>query len=131
MALYASFLVLVGVPLLALTVDVTRGYFFNVRLRNATSSACESYVRSLNTSLFVEKGETDLSPEAMGNAYEVFAQSAPGGSSLEIVPTLKNGRVVALCTGRNSMRPIIFILPSYNLSSSAAAKADFATTRNW
>jgi hypothetical protein len=131
MALYASFIVLVGIPLLALTVDIARGYSFNVRLRNATSAACESYVRSLDTKKFVETGETDLSSEAMGNAYVVFAQSAPRGSSIEVVPTIKNNRVVALCTGRNSLRPIIFILPSYELKSTAAAKADFATTKNW
>jgi hypothetical protein len=131
MALYASFLALVGVPLLALTVDVTRAYLANTRLRNATSTGCESYVRSLDTKKFVEKGETDFSSQAGGNALEVFAQSAPPGSSLEIVPTVKNGRAVAICTGKNALRPIIPILPVYNLSSQAAAKADFATTKNW
>jgi hypothetical protein len=131
MALYASFLVLVGIPLLALTVDVTRAYLWNARLRNATAAGCESYVRSLDTQKFVENGETQLLPEATGNAYEVFSQSAPQGSTLEIVPIVKNGRAVAYCTGKNSLRAIIPIMPVYNLRSDAAAKADFATTRNW
>jgi Flp pilus assembly protein TadG len=131
MALYAAFLALVGIPLMALTVDVTRVYLANVRLRNATAAGCEAYVRSLDTKKFIEKGETDFSSDAAGNAYEVFGQSAPQGSTLEVVPTVKNGRAVALCTGKNSLRPIVFLLPSYKLSSKAAAKADFATTRNW
>jgi Flp pilus assembly protein TadG len=131
MALYAVFLVVVGIPLLALTVDVTHVYSANVRLRNATAAGCEAYARSLDTKIFVETGETKISPDAAGNAYQVFTPSAPQGSTLEITATIKNNRVVAMCVGRNSLRPLIPLFPVYNLSSKAASKADFATTKNW
>jgi hypothetical protein len=131
MALYASFLVLVGIPLLALTVDVTRAYLAVARLRGATEAGCLSYVRSVNTKKFIQDGETALSGFSVGSAYEVFVPFAPKGSTLEIVPTIKDERVVALCTGRYSLDAIIPLIPSYQITSTSAAKADFATTKNW
>lgn len=131
MALYASFLVLVGIPLLALTVDVTRAYLAAARLRGATEAGCLAYVRSLETSRFIQEGETALSGSAAGSAHEVFIPFAPKGSTLEIAPSGKDGRVVALCTGRYSLYAIIPLIPSYQVTSLSAAKADFATTKDW
>ena len=131
MALYASFLVLVGIPLLALTVDVTSAYLAAVRLRGATQAGCLAYVRSLDTKKFIDDGETVLSGSAAGNAYEVFLPFAPEGSILEVVPMTKDDRVVAQCTGRYELDAIIPLIPSYEITSTSAAKADFATTKNW
>lgn len=131
MALYASFLVLVGIPLLALTVDVTRAYLAAARLRGATEAGCLAYVRSLEASKFMESGETDISGSAAGNAYEVFVPFAPAGSTLEVAAQEKDGRVVAQCTGNYNLDAIIPLIPSYKISSNSAAKADFATVRTW
>jgi hypothetical protein len=131
MALYASFLVLVGLPLLGLTVDVSRAYLAAVRLSGATEAGCLAYVRSLDTGKFTGDGETVLSGSAAGNAYQVFLPSAPEGSRLEIAAAEKDGRIVASCTGRNDFHSLIPLIPVYNISSRSAAKADFATTTNW
>jgi hypothetical protein len=131
MALYASFLVLVGLPLLALTVDVTRAFLAAARLRGATEAGCLSYVRSLNTKKFIQDGETLLSGSATGKAYEVFVPFAPKGSTLEVIPTTKDDRVVALCTGRFSLNAIIPLIPVFQITATSAAKADFTTTNTW
>lgn len=131
MALYAAFLVLVGLPLLALTVDVSRAFLAAARLRGATEAGCLSYVRSLDTKKFIQNGETFLSGSSVGKAYEVFAPFAPQGSSLEVVPTTKDDRVVALCTGRYNLDAIIPLIPAYQITATSAAKADFATTKTW
>ncbi|MBN1439697.1 MAG: hypothetical protein JW929_09830 [Anaerolineales bacterium] len=131
LALYAAFLVLVGLPLMALTVDASRAYLANVRLRGATQAGCLAYVRSLDAAHFIDTGETRLSGSAAGNAYQVFLPSAPRGATLEIVPMEKDGRVVALCTGKLEFHGIIPVVSVFHLKSEAAAKADFATARNW
>lgn len=131
LALYAAFLVVAGLPLLALTVDVGRAFAANARLRGATEAGCLAYVRSLDTRKFIEEGKTELTPSAGGNANQVFVPFAPKGSTLEISSQIKDGRVVALCVGRYSLRGLIPLIPAYELTSRSAAKADFATTRNW
>ncbi|MBN1438041.1 MAG: hypothetical protein JW929_01420 [Anaerolineales bacterium] len=131
MALYAAFLVLVGLPLLALTVDVTRAYLASAQLRGATTAGCLAYVRSLEMKRFIDEGETVVSGDAAGNAYQVFGPSAPEGAVLEVAPDERDGRVVALCTGRYNLDVIIPLIPDFEIRAEAAAKADFATTENW
>jgi Flp pilus assembly protein TadG len=131
MALYAIFIGTVGLGLLALTVDVGRLYSAKARLMSATEAACSAYVRSLDTKWFMDRGKTRLSPSAAGNAYEVFVPSAPEGATLQLSSQVRDDRVVAVCTGRYETRPIIGIVPMYEIEARSAAKADFATTRNW
>ncbi len=57
MALYAAFLVTVGLPLMAVGADVSRYYLTQVQLRNATEAACEAYANSLDIQKFRDSNE--------------------------------------------------------------------------
>jgi len=71
MALYAAFLVTVGLPLLALGVDVSRVELMRVKLRNATEAACQAYANSLDIQAFQLRNELKFT-DGYKNAQNVF-----------------------------------------------------------
>jgi hypothetical protein len=89
MALYATFLALVGIPLLALNVDVARVYVAKARLRSATQAACQAYGGMLDLESFRESGKWQFRGDAMAMAYRIFYQSSPTGASVGITVTEK------------------------------------------
>jgi hypothetical protein len=136
MALYATFLVLVGIPLLALNIDVARVYVAKARLRNATQAACQAYGGMLDYEYFRTFGGWRFKSGAMGIAYNVFFSSMRSGS-ISINAVQKNvGSVnqyyLVECRGSSIVSPILWVGVSfYNQTQYAQVKAKFSTTENW
>jgi hypothetical protein len=72
MALYATFLALVGIPLLALNIDVARVYVGKARLRSATQAACQAYSTMLDYKNFQTSDTWGFESNAMSEANRVF-----------------------------------------------------------
>jgi hypothetical protein len=139
MALYAAFLVTVGMPLLALGVDGSRVMVMKVRLRQATEAACEAYANSLDIKKFIFE-DTMVFTDGNKNANRVF--SAAIGKSGSFVPVeyrkpgsgvnLQNGHtvevVVIQCYGTGFIKSIIPLFPDFVISTSAAAQTKFSTS---
>jgi len=132
MALYAAFLVTVGLPLLALGVDFSRVELMRVKLRSATEAACQAYANSLDITEFQESGELRFK-DATRNAYLVFQGAMSASAAFTAFENRKSDggatKVVIMCTGGASIRPFIPIVPNYYISTTSTIKTKFTTQR--
>jgi hypothetical protein len=140
MALYAAFLVTVGIPLMAMGVDVSRVYLMQVRLRNATEAACEAYANSLDVVKFRDNNELVFT-EGSGTADYIFHTTM--GNSASFFPvenretgpgtTLGNGRVVTTiviqCSGTAFVDAVVPFWGNYTVTASATTKTKYSTSR--
>jgi hypothetical protein len=138
MALYATFLALVGIPLLALNIDVARVYVGKARLRSATQAACQAYATMLDTSSYRDNDEWKFEGTAMNEAYRAFYLTLPSGGSISLNAVEKqsadpNNHIYLIeCRGRLIVSALLWVGRSYyNLNQFAQVKVKFATTRNW
>ncbi|MBN2084213.1 MAG: hypothetical protein JW748_03245 [Anaerolineales bacterium] len=138
MALYAAFIGLVGVPLMALTVDGTRIWLKKAELANAVEAACSAYANTPDMQAFQDGQGVRLAPEARSEGIRLFSYNIPEGGSLTNMaytvedkgPFLK--MVTATCTGRASVRLMLTGGSiSINLVNTVTVKAKFGTTSNW
>jgi hypothetical protein len=140
MALYAMFLVTVGVPLLAVGVDVSRVKYAGLQLVNATQAACQAYANSLDVSAF-KKNEGLKFRNGYQNAYRVFFTAMPSSASFIPVEVRKPDparggasipaeKVMILCSGSAKVRAILPFFGDYSLSASATAITKFSTEIN-
>jgi hypothetical protein len=135
MALYATFLALVGIPLLALNIDVARVYVAKARLRSATQAACQAYGSMLDTEFFQGSNLWRFKSNAMGVANTVFF-STMGSGSINITASLKgsgdNQVYIVDCRGDYVVSPIMWVGVSYYKQTQyAQVKVKFSTTSNW
>ena len=138
MALYATFLALVGIPLLALNIDVARVYVNRARLRSATQAACQAYGTMLDYKHFRDSDRWRFDSTAMSTANRIFYGSVPSGGSVSISATQKSSSdpnqhiYVVGCRGRLIVSPIMWVGVSYyNLTQYVQVKVKFATSDNW
>jgi hypothetical protein len=136
MALYAIFLAMVGVPLLALNIDVARVYVAKARLRSATQAACQAYGSMLDYDYFRVFGGWRFKGNAMGMAYNVFFTSMRSGS-ISINAVQKNVGTddqfyLVECRGSSIVSPLMWVGVSfYNQTQYVQVKTKFSTTTNW
>jgi hypothetical protein len=138
MALYAVFLVTVGLPLLAVGVDVSRVELMRVKLRNATEAACQAYANSLDIHEFQFDNELVFT-EGYANANKVFylalGRSGAFGAVEErdtVAPvTIGGGKtvktIVIRCTGTGFVEAMIPFVGNYAVGETASAKTKFTT----
>jgi hypothetical protein len=130
MAIYAGFLVMVGLPMLALGVDFSRVELMRVKLRSATTAACQAYANSLDVSEFQESGELKFE-NATRNAYLVFQGAMSASAAFTAFETRKSDggatKVVIMCTGGASIRPFIPVVSNYYISTTSTIKTKFTT----
>jgi len=138
---YAAFLVTVSLPLLALGVDVSRVELMRVKLRNATTAACQAYANSLDIQKFQLNDELVFTKGYM-NASNVFnqalGQSGTFGAVEERNPGLaheltKGKRVeiiVIRCFGTGFVEAMIPFLGNIGISETASVKTKFSTTND-
>jgi hypothetical protein len=136
MAFYAAFLVTVGMPLMALTVDASRVMVMKVRLREATQAACQAYGTMLDYKAFQYNEVWKFKNTAMQEAYRAFYLALPSGGSISISATEKSSGIdhiyVVECRGRLIVSALLRVGRSYyNLNQYAQVKVKFATTENW
>jgi hypothetical protein len=87
MSLYAAFIGLVGVPLLALAVDGTRVWLKKAELANAVEAACSAYANTPDPSAFKKKGVLELGSKARAEGYRFFGYHIPEGGQLTELTT--------------------------------------------
>jgi hypothetical protein len=142
MALYAAFLVTVGLPLMALGVDVSRVELMRVKLRSATTAACQAYANSLDPQVFIFEDRIEFSQKyptandvfnfAMGNSG-TFGAVVERNSAADVVIDAKTGttveKVVIRCFGNGFIRAMIPFLGNYGVSETATVKTKFSTAK--
>jgi hypothetical protein len=140
MALYAAFLVTVGIPLMAMGVDVSRVYLMKVKLRQATEAACQAYANSLDIAKFRDNNELVFT-KGLDTADYVFHSALGNNASFfprenrETGPghTLSNGQVVKTiviqCTGSAFIDAVVPFWGNYTVTADASAKTKFSTSK--
>lgn len=140
MALYAAFLVTVGLPLLALGVDVSRVELMRVKLRAATTAACQAYANSLDVQAFIFNGKIEISDKE-GSAQRVFSgalgKSGTFGAvvernssaDFELPDGTKVEKIVIRCFGTGFVEAMIPFIGNYGISETATVKTKFSTAR--
>jgi len=138
MALYAAFLVTVGLPLLALGVDVSRVELMRVKLRNATEAACQAYANSLDIQAFQLRNELKFT-DGYKNAQNVFTRALGNSGTFGAVEErsdagktdIGSGKsveiIVIRCFGTGFVEAMIPLVGNYAISESASAKTKFST----
>jgi hypothetical protein len=141
MALYAAFLVTVGIPLLAMGVDVSRVFVMQVKLRQATEAACEAYANSLDIAKFRDNNELVFT-KGRENAGKVFYGAMEAAASISIAEHRDTGKDVALpggaivrkiliqCTGTAFVDAMVPFWGDYTITATAAAKTKFSTAKS-
>ncbi len=118
MALYTVLLVLVGLPLMSLSIDITRLMYARTHLQAAVDAACEAGAQALDVPTFIEHGvrQIDFSL-AVSNATREFRSTVSSTSLMRDGAQLTNVYLVNVttlgCTGSVSLSPIIPLLPEY------------------
>jgi hypothetical protein len=139
MALYAAFLTTVGIPLLAMGVDVSRVYLMQVRLRHATEAACQAYANSLDIKEFRDNNELVFT-DGRKNANYVFYLALGDYASFGAVENRDTGpghhlsggpvvkTIVLQCFGTAFVDAVVPFFGNYTVTSSASAKTKFSTS---
>jgi hypothetical protein len=138
MALYAMFIAFVGVPLLGVTVDITRVWLKKAELANAVEAACSAYVNTPDVTAFEEGQGIKPGPDARGEGYLIFSYNMPDGGELtnmqfEVKDDGKGSTVaISTCSGRATIRPIVFAgVASFEVVKTVTVKAKYGTSTNW
>jgi hypothetical protein len=129
MALYAAFILFVGVPLMALTWDIGRLRAAKAKLSVAAEAGCAAFVSLPNADAWITGGESQFNPNAATAALGVFYNSAPPGSTLFITPTIGPGFLMkAHCTATTTLHPFIDLgLGDYSATVYADAKSEWVS----
>lgn len=141
MALYAAFLVTVGLPLLAMGVDVSRVELMRVKLRAATEAACQAYANSLDIHQFQFDNELVFT-DGYTNASNVFSRALGKSGAFGAVEergtvapvTIGGGKsvetIVIRCFGTGFVEAMIPFVGNYAVGERASAKTKFTTVLN-
>jgi hypothetical protein len=129
MALYAAFILFVGVPLMAFTVDVSRLRAAQVKLMAATEAGCAAYANSVNADVWITGGQYQFASNAQVSAVSVFYLTAPPNSWLNIAPDIGNGLPMqAHCIGGTTVYPFIDMgIGEYHATAYADSKSAWAS----
>ncbi|MRR32017.1 hypothetical protein EG834_17185 [bacterium] len=116
MALYAVVLAVVGIPLMSLSIDITRLMYARTHLQAAVDAACEAGAQALDVPTFMETGVRQIEyGQALANATREFR------ATISSTSLMRNGAVLTgtwlvnpttlSCTGNVHVSPMIGILP--------------------
>jgi hypothetical protein len=126
MAFYAMFILMVGVPLMALTLDIGRVRRATVKLGNATEAACAAYANMMDVAAW-QNGVHQFAPGAEAHARSFFYWSAPPNAGIGFTPIIVEGHPMQVqCRASAFVVPFIDLgLGNYSVSVTADAKADW------
>ncbi len=136
MALYAAFLALVGLPLLALAIDVSHAWFTRLQLIDSVEAACAAFSDNLDLAAYQENGAIRLKPAAWGDGHRFFHESAPPGALLTAMYVRLDPEyhdtLVTTCSARVSVKPMIALgIGSFEFTHTTSGKAKFGSPANW
>jgi hypothetical protein len=136
MALYATFLVTVGLPLLALTVDYSRAWLGAVQLRTSTQAFCQAYANAIDLTAYSADQTITFKASEVRKAYINLARSSPAGAQVSPASRITGGGdtkvMTVTCTGTVYVDTVIgFVYGPIKIEESAVAKTKLGTTMNW
>lgn len=115
MAWWAVIFATVLVPLLALSIDITRLLYVRVRVQSAVDAACEAAASTADIPAWREAGIRRIDPgEAAANANYAFYRTAAEAGVVRYAPTLSRLEIVgdtARCRAKASVQSFILPIP--------------------
>lgn len=118
MAIIMAFLM---VPLMGLTMDVTRAMYVRTHLQAATDAGCQAAADSMHVTLFQDTGTRQINASLMyGRAAQVFNATLADSGKVRFSPALGLHLLTATsveCTATASVERLIpVIVPEMNLT---------------
>lgn len=115
MAMYAILLAVVGIPLMSLSIDITRLMYARTHLQAAVDAACEAGAQALDVPTFLQKGVQQIDyGVATQNAVREFTSTVSSPALIREGAHLTNIWLVSPtalgCTGFVRVDPIIPLL---------------------
>ncbi len=114
MPYYAIVLAAVAVPLMILSIDVTRYFYLRTHLQSATDAACEAAAQALDLPYFKSTGQAriDLSL-AGGYAHREFGSTTSEQGITKYAPALTNIHLLSAtsvgCSASAQMVPTFYV----------------------
>lgn len=120
MAWMAIVMVFLMVPLMGITMDVTRAMYVRTHLQAASDAGCQAAADSMKVSLFQDTGVQEINPALMyGRASQVFNATLRDANKVRFAPALKLRLLTPTsveCTATASVdRLIPSVVPEINL----------------
>lgn len=125
MAFYALYITFVGLPFMAMSVDLSRYWALRARLQNATDAACAAYAQYPDIDWYVDTGEVRFGSDASAGAFMVFVSSMKGKQGnlhVGMYPSQDPEVPVIHCEADSSIDPMIDIGITYTARAHAEAK---------
>jgi uncharacterized membrane protein len=115
MALYAVLLAVVGIPLMSLSIDITRLMYARTHLQAAVDAACEAGAQALDVPTFLQTGLRQIDyGVAVGNASREFYSTVSSTSLMREGAHLTGVWLVSPtsleCTGVVQVSPMVPLL---------------------
>jgi len=127
MALTAMLMLVVGLPLLTLSVEIVRMLFVDVHLQAAVDAACAAASQAVDITHFIQTGEVVIDPDlASGYAEYEFNSSVVNAGINYYSPSLSGFSIsgtTVFCDGSAVMTWMLPGIASVDLSASSAAEA--------
>lgn len=128
MAYMVILLLTVGLPMLMLSVEITRAMFVQVQLQTAVDSACDAAVQAVDVPHFISTGVLLIQQGvAASYASREFTSTVINHSLNHYSPSLTGLSFLTLtkvqCTGSASMSWFIPGIPSLTISAVSVAEA--------
>ncbi len=116
MALYAILLAVVGIPLMSLSIDITRLMYARTHLQAAVDAACEAGAQALDVPTFLQTGVRQIDyGVAIGNAAREFHSTVSSPAMMREGARLTSVWLVSPtslgCTGTVQVAPMVPLLP--------------------
>jgi uncharacterized membrane protein len=116
MALYAILLAVVGIPLMSLSIDITRLMYARTHLQAAVDAACEAGAQALDVPTFMQTGVRQIDYGiAVRNASREFHSTVSSPTLMREGAHLTSVWLVSPtslgCTGTVQVAPMVPLLP--------------------
>lgn len=116
----AVLILLVGIPLMSLSIDITRLMYVRGHLHTATDAACQAAADALDVPLFRNTGARRIQPGlARSQAGVVFQSALRDADMVGYSPTISVGfpnQTTARCQGTASVGRLIPMTPEMNVT---------------
>jgi Flp pilus assembly protein TadG len=128
MAYMVMLLITVGLPMLVLSVEITRAMYVEVQLQSAVDAACDAAIQAVDLPTFINTGVLQVSQgEAASYAAREFSATVARHNINNYNPALTGlsfpTATVVQCSGSASMNWFIPGIPALSLSASSMAQA--------
>ena len=124
----AILIVLVGMPMMILSVELTRSMYVNVNIQTAVDAACAAAVQAVDVDHFISTGEVLVNSSwAASYAQREFDATVANSNVQNYSPSLTGVSVVnssqVFCTASAQLNWLLPGVPAINIQVTSAAEA--------